>query len=75
MLCELTTGVVTGSQENTTGRLPLPDHMAGGWRGQDTILTDQELLDAVGSTDLGDHLDDFGVPKAAVASDDQGGTY
>lgn len=50
----LTTWVVTGSEENTTGCLPLPDNMAGGWCRQDAIFTDQELLDAIGSADLGD---------------------
>jgi hypothetical protein len=51
-LGSLTSGVVTGGEQDTTGGLPDPDDMTGSWCAEDTILADQELLDAVGSTDL-----------------------
>ena len=47
--------------------------MACSRSGQDAILADEELLDAIGSTDLGDQLDDLGVPVTSIASDDEEG--
>lgn len=38
---------------------------------EDAVLSDEELLDAVGSGDLGNDLNDLRVPVAAVASDDE----
>lgn len=67
----LTAGVVAGSQENTTGSFPLADDMAGGGCGQDTILADEELLDAICRTNFGNQLDDLGVPKTAIATNDE----
>lgn len=45
--------------------------MAGGRRRQDAILADQELLDTVGSTNLGNQLDNLWVPIPPVAADDE----
>lgn len=67
----LTTRVVTGSQKNTTSRLPLADDMTGSWCGQNTVLTDEELLDAVSGTNLGDQLNDLGVPETTVTTNDE----
>jgi len=47
--------------------------MAGGWCAEDTVLTDQELLDAVGGTNLCDHLGDLWVPVSAISTDDEEG--
>jgi len=47
--------------------------MAGGRRRQDAVLAHQELLDAVGGSDLGDQLDHLGVEEASVAANDQEG--
>jgi hypothetical protein len=45
--------------------------MAGGRCRQDTVLADQELLDAVSSTNLGNELDNFRVPVAAISANDK----
>lgn len=45
--------------------------MASSRSGEDTILTDQKLLDAVSSTNLSDELDNFRVPVAAVTTNDE----
>lgn len=47
--------------------------MAGSRRGEDTILPDEELLDAVGGTNLGNQLDHLWVPKATIAANDEKG--
>jgi len=62
---------VTGSQQDTTRGLPLADHVAGGGRAQDSILTDDQLLHAVRSADPGDQLNDLGVVEAAITTNDQ----
>jgi hypothetical protein len=62
---------VAGSQENTASRLPYPDDVAGSWCAHNAILADQQLLDAVGSTDLGDQLGDLWVPVSAIATNDK----
>lgn len=45
--------------------------MAGSGCGQDAILADQKLLDTVGSTNLGDQLNDFGVPETTITTNDE----
>lgn len=67
----LTTGVVAGSQEDTTCRLAYPDDVAGGGCAHDTILADEELLDAIGSAHLGNGLGDLGVPVTAITTNDE----
>jgi hypothetical protein len=62
---------VTGGEQDTTGGLPDPDDMTGSWCAEDTILADQELLDAVGSTDLCNLLCDLRVPVATITTDDK----
>lgn len=68
---KLTTGVVAGRQEDTTSGLALSDDVAGSRGGQDAILADQELLDAICGTNLCTELDDLGVPESAVTTDDK----
>lgn len=70
---ELTTRVVAGSEEDATGRLSYPDDVTGGRCAHDSILADQELLDAIGSAHLGDGLGDLGVPVTAITTDDEEG--
>ena len=70
-LGELTTRVVAGSEEDATGRLSYPDDVTGGRCAHDSVLADQELLDAVCCTDLGDQLGDLRVPVAAITTDDE----
>ncbi len=66
-----TTRVVAGGEQDTTSCLAEADDMAGSRGGQDTVLADEELLDAVGSANLGNQLDDFRVPKASIATNDE----
>lgn len=49
--------------------------MAGGRGGEDAVLADEELLDAIGGANLGDELDHLWVPVAAVAADDEKGAW
>lgn len=49
--------------------------MAGSGCGQNTVLADKELLDAVGSANLGNQLDDLGVPETTITTDDEEGTW
>jgi hypothetical protein len=69
--CGHTSGVVAGCQQDTTGGLAYPDDMAGSWRAENAFLADQQLLDAVGSTNLRDELGNLGVPVPAVAANDE----
>lgn len=62
---------MAGSQENTTGSLSLADDVAGSGCGQDAVLADEELLDAVCRTNLGNQLNDLGVPETAIATNDE----
>lgn len=62
---------MTGGQQDTTGSFAYPDDVAGSWGTENAILADQELLDAVCCTDLGDQLRDLWVPVTAVTTDDE----
>lgn len=62
---------MAGSQEDTSGSLAKTDDMAGSGSREDTVLADDELLDAVCSTNLGNELDNLRVPVATVATDDE----
>lgn len=62
---------MTGGQQDTTSRLPLPYEMTGSWSAQDTVLANENLLDTIGSTDLSNLLDSLGIVVAAVATDDE----
>lgn len=62
---------MTGSQQDTTSRLPLPYEMAGSRSTQDTVLANEDLLDTIGSTNLSNLLDSLGIVVAAVATDDE----
>lgn len=70
-MTQLTSGVVACGEQDTTSGLSQTDNMAGSGSRKDTVLTDQKLLDAVSSTNLGDELDNFRVPVAAVTTNDQ----
>jgi hypothetical protein len=71
----LTAGVVAGGQEDATRGLALANDVAGGGRRQNAVLADQELPDAVCRTDLGNQLDDLGVPEPSIAANDEEGTF
>jgi len=69
-----TSRVVTGGEQDTASGLPDPDNMTGSGCAEDTVLANQQLLHAVGSTDLCDLLGDLGVPVTSVSSNDEEGT-
>ena len=62
---------MAGGEQDATGGLSKTDDMAGSRCRQDTVLADQELLDSVSSTDLGNQLDNFRVPEAAITTNDE----
>jgi hypothetical protein len=62
---------VAGGEEDTTRRLPYPDDVAGSRCAHDAVLADQELLDAIGSTNLGNGLGDLGVPVTTITTNDE----
>ena len=59
---------MAGCQEDATSGFPYPDNVTSGRRAHDAILTDQELLDAIGSTDLGNGLGDLRVPVPSITA-------
>jgi hypothetical protein len=63
---------VAGRQQDTAGSFPYPDDVAGCGCAEDAILTDKQLLDTVGGTNLGNQLSDLRVPVAAVTANDEG---
>lgn len=64
---------MTGGQKNTTSCLPDPDEIAGSRGAHNSILADQQLLDAISSTDLGDLGDDLRVVITAITTNDEEG--
>src|SRR5690554_1974460 len=71
----LTTGVVAGSEENSTGGLSLPDDVAGCRCAENAIAAHEDLLHAVRGSNLGDQLDDLGVVVTAVTANDEEGIF
>ena len=70
-MVQLTSGVVACGEQDTSSGLSQADDMACSWSRQDTILADQKLLDPVCSTNLGNELDNFGVPVTAITTNDK----
>ena len=68
-----TSRVMAGSQQDTTGGFAKTDDMRSGRGRENAILADEKLLDAIGSANLGNQLDDLGVPIPAIASNDKEG--
>jgi hypothetical protein len=64
---------VAGRQQDAAGSFPYPNDVAGCGCAEDAILTDQQLLDTVGGTNLGDQLSDLWVPVAAITANDEDG--
>ena len=62
---------MAGCEQDASCCFALADDMAGGWRAEDAILTDKELLDPVRCSNLCDLLHDFRIVESAVSSNDQ----
>lgn len=65
---------MASSEQDASCSLADADDMASRRSGKNSILADDELLDAIGSTDLSNQLNDLGVPVPAIATNDKGGT-
>jgi hypothetical protein len=65
-------GVMTRRQQYTTIGLVLADDVRARRRGEDAVLADEEVLDAVSGTDLEDGLDGLGHEEPAITSDEEG---
>lgn len=59
---------MTGREEYTARSLSLPNDVTGSRCAQYTILPNQQLLDAVCSTNLGDQLHHFRVVVSSISS-------
>ena len=66
-----TARVVTGSEQDSASSLSFPDDMAGGRRAQYAILSNQNLLDSICSTNLSNQLYHFWVIKSSIPSNDE----
>lgn len=68
---KLTSSIVRSSQKNTTGSFTLANDMTGSRCAQDAILADQQLLDTICSTDLGNQLHNLWIPVSSITTNDQ----
>lgn len=62
---------MTGGQQNTTSSLPLSNDVRSSRRAQDAIVSDNELLDPIRSSNLRNDLCDLWVPKSAITANNQ----
>jgi hypothetical protein len=63
---------VTGGQQDTTSGLTNADQVACSGGAENAILADQQLLNTVGSADLGDLGDHLRVVVATITTNDDG---
>jgi len=67
----LTTRVVGSSQKDTSGGLLDTDDVRGSRGAENAILSNDELLDTVCSTDLCNQLRNLGVVVTSITTDDE----
>lgn len=65
---------MAGSQEDTSSCLPHTNEVASSRGAHNSMLSNQDLLNAIGGTDLCDLGDDLGVVVTAIATNDEEGT-
>ena len=63
--------IVTCGEQDAAGRLALADAVGNGRGGEDAVLADDEVLDAVSGCNLDDLLDALGRVVPPVAADDE----
>ena len=68
---KLTSWIVTGGQEDTTSSFSDADNVTGSGSAENAILTDDQLLDAICSTNLCNQLADLRVPKSSITTNDK----
>ena len=66
---------MTGSEQDSTSSLSFPDDMAGGWRAQYAILSDENFLDTICSPNLSNQLYHLRVVESSIPSDDKEATF
>ena len=62
---------MTSSQKDASCGTSFPNDMARCGCGEDAILSDQELLDAVSCTNLGYQLHDLWIVVSSISANDQ----
>ena len=62
---------MAGSEKDTAVRLVLADDVGGGGGGEDSVLANDELRDAVRRTNLQNGLDGLGGEVTAIATNDK----
>lgn len=65
------TRVVGSGEENAAGRLVFADNIGRGWRGEDTVMADDEFGDTVRRCDAENGLDGGLAVVAAVTTNDE----
>lgn len=70
----LTARIMTCSEQNATSCFSLPDNVTGSWCTQDSILSNQKLLDTICRANLSYQLHDFWVVEASISPNDQKAT-
>lgn len=71
---QLTTGVVGGSQQDSSSRTSLADDVRSSRSRQDSVLTNEDLLHSVRGCNLGDNLDSLGVVVTSVSTNNEEST-
>lgn len=65
---------MAGSKEDTAGGLAFPNNVAGSRSAQNAVLSDQQFLHSICSSNLGNQLHDFGIVVTPISPDDQEAT-
>lgn len=65
---QLASRVVTCSEQDAACRLHLTNDVACGWCAHNSVVTEDESFDPIGSTDLDNELHDLMVPVTAIAA-------
>jgi hypothetical protein len=71
---QLTTGVVGGSQQDSSGGTSLADDVRSSGSRQDSVLTNENLLHSVCGCNLGDNLDSLAVVVTSVSTNNEEST-
>lgn len=73
-VCIGSSRIMASGQQDTASRLVLANDVGSSWGGEDGVLADDELGDAVGGGDAKDDLDGWNGEVTAVTTDDEGST-